>query len=205
MATEKSARERLLKTATALLARSGYRDLGVTELLESSQVTAGSLYHHFPGGKEELAATAIRDFGNARRAVLDQLLAENEPADAIRGMFDMATAGIERSRWRLGCPVGTPAGEVSNVGELVARAIRESFDLWIEVLAAAMTDRGVAMDEAARLAAWCIASYEGAVLLCRAQRDTTVMTDAANRVVRDIEAASAAQQQPDGRLTLGWR
>lgn len=192
MSDETSARARLLKTATGLLARSGYRDLGVTELLERSGVTAGSLYHHFPGGKEELAATAIRDAGVATRALLDQLLVDHEPVEAIRTMFSVAAAGIEQSKWRLGCPVGTPAAEVSNAGPLVAGAIRESFDLWIEALSTAMADRGMAMDEALRLAGWCIAGYEGAVLLCRSQRDTSVMADAADRLADEIQSALAA-------------
>lgn len=192
MADGDSARTRLLRTATGLLARSGYRDLGVTELLERSGATAGSLYHHFPGGKEELAATAIREAGVATHALLDQLLAEQDPVDAVRTLFAVAAAGIEQSTWRLGCPVGTPAAEVSNVGEVVATAIRESFDLWIEALASAMVARSVAPDAARRLAAWCIAGYEGAVMLCRAQQDTAVMTEAADRLGAQLEAVLAA-------------
>ena len=160
--------------------------------MEQAGVTAGSLYHHFPGGKEELAATAIREAGVATRSLLEALLAEHEPVDAIRAMFAVAAAGIEQSKWRLGCPVGTPAAEVSNAGELVAEAVRESFDLWIEALSTAMVDRGVADEEATRLAAWCIASYEGAVLLCRAQQDPQVMTEASDRLAAVIEPALAA-------------
>ena len=59
----RSSRERLLDSAVDLLQRQGYRGTGLNELLERSGAPRGSLYHYFPGGKEQIGAEAIARAG----------------------------------------------------------------------------------------------------------------------------------------------
>ncbi len=187
MSEDASTRDRLVAEATRLLARSGYRSLGVNDLLQAAGATSGSLYHHFPGGKQELAATAIRQAGVATRELMNTLLATSEPGDAIRAMFAAAAAGIEASQWKLGCPVGTPAADAAAGGDEVAAAVEESFALWTEAIAGALLERGVDAATAQEMADWSIATYEGAVLLCRARRDPAVLHAAAERLAVEVE------------------
>lgn len=180
-------RERLIAEATRLLARSGYRDLGVNELLESADATAGSLYHHFPGGKQELAAHAIREAGDAARAGLDALLAQGSPGDAIRAFFGASGAGLETSAWQLGCPVGTPAADGAATNPEIAAAVSHSLDSWVEALGDALRARGVADAPAREFGSWAVASYEGALLIARTRRDTAVLHAAASRLAAEVE------------------
>src|SRR5688572_33233071 len=63
MAKVSSAREDMLAAAVELFRARGYAGVGVAELLEKSGAPRGSLYFHFPGGKEQVGAEAVARVG----------------------------------------------------------------------------------------------------------------------------------------------
>ena len=65
MSENKSAgtRERILDSSGELFRRQGYAGTGIKAILTASDAPYGSLYHFFPGGKEELGAAALRQGG----------------------------------------------------------------------------------------------------------------------------------------------
>ena len=73
-----STRDLLVDAAADLLQRKGYAGTGVSEVLSASATTKGSLYFHFPGGKEELAGEALRRRGEAMADFIRHLL-ESSP------------------------------------------------------------------------------------------------------------------------------
>ena len=58
MTEEPSTRDRLIQTATRLFRQRGYEGAGLSEILAEAGVPKGSLYHHFPDGKADLACAA---------------------------------------------------------------------------------------------------------------------------------------------------
>ena len=56
-------RERIVQTSAELFRRQGYNATGVKQIVTAAQAPFGSIYHHFPGGKEQLGAEAIRRSG----------------------------------------------------------------------------------------------------------------------------------------------
>ena len=56
-------RDRLIETSAELFRKQGYAATGVKQIITNAEAPFGSLYHHFPGGKEELGAEAIRTSG----------------------------------------------------------------------------------------------------------------------------------------------
>ncbi|WP_042907161.1 TetR/AcrR family transcriptional regulator, partial [Mycobacterium avium] len=52
-------RERFLTAATGLFRRQGYSGTGLKQIVAESRAPLGSLYHFFPGGKQDLAVQAI--------------------------------------------------------------------------------------------------------------------------------------------------
>ncbi|NED66392.1 TetR/AcrR family transcriptional regulator, partial [Streptomyces sp. SID10244] len=107
--------QRITVAMAELLRRQGYAGTGIKQVIEAAGVPNGSLYHHFPGGKSEIAGVALRTMGDAYAELVGGLLADGDdlPA-AIERAFDAAADDIENTGWVNMCPVGTIAGEVAD-------------------------------------------------------------------------------------------
>src|SRR6266536_1557545 len=90
-----SSRERLLDVAVDLLQRQGFHGTGLNELLARSGAPRGSLYHYFPGGKEQIGAEAIaRAGGQVAAAVGHVLRTKPSVADAVAALAEVLAAGL---------------------------------------------------------------------------------------------------------------
>src|SRR4029078_10867980 len=95
----------LMDSAALLFRRQGYAATGVNQILESAEVKAGSLYHHFPDGKQQLAAAVVdRVGGGIERQLRSFLDTDLAVADIVDGFIDVMSAGL-RSDQRDGCPI----------------------------------------------------------------------------------------------------
>src|SRR3984885_8702083 len=66
----------LLKGARQLLAEKGYAGMELRDVAERGKAPRGSIYHHFPGGKRQLAAEAVALEGDLIRDAIERSLAE---------------------------------------------------------------------------------------------------------------------------------
>ena len=167
-------RERMVDSAVVLLARSGYQGTSFAGVLEHSGAPRGSIYHHFPHGKDQLVAAAI-DLAAAR--ALAQLRAwEGLPATQVVDRFlDAWRALLVATEFGIGCSVAgltvsadTPA--------LVDRA-GEAFRSWRAGLRAVLAAGGIPAAEASSFATTLLAASEGAVVMCRAERSLAPLAD----------------------------
>ena len=107
-------RARFVETTAALLRRQGYHATGLAQVVEESGAPKGSLYFHFPGGKEELATAAIERSAQDLRGRLAALVgAAEDPAAAVRAVTTALADELEASRFQDGCPVATVALEAA--------------------------------------------------------------------------------------------
>ncbi len=117
----------LVDTAALLFRRQGYAATGVNQILEIAGVKAGSLYHHFPSGKQELAAAVVDGVGSAIERRLRELLDSGSPvSDIVDGWIDLMAAGLAGDR-RDGCPIEPIATESVNASEQVREASARAF------------------------------------------------------------------------------
>src|ERR687898_2195200 len=99
-------RERMIRAAAGLFRRRGYDGTGLNEILERSGAPRGSLYFHFPGGKEELAVAAITEVGTTLGSGMEALLTSSDDAgEGIARVIDFLADDLERSDFRGGCPI----------------------------------------------------------------------------------------------------
>src|SRR6201991_4987607 len=128
-------RAALLDSAATLFRRQGYAATGGNQILETAAVKAGSLYHHFPDGKQELAAAVVDSVGGdierRLRAFLDSDLAV---ADIVDAWIDLMSAGLI-SDPRDGCPIEPVATESVNASALVRDASARAFGGWTRAVA----------------------------------------------------------------------
>jgi TetR/AcrR family transcriptional repressor of lmrAB and yxaGH operons len=178
------------------LQRRGLHGIGLTELLQAAQAPKGVLYHHFPGGKTELAIAAIEGAVAALGARLDALLQrEADPVVALRAWLTGARRQLERSGFDAGCPLATVALESTPDDTALRAALARAFAALRERLAGVLARAGLAPSRAAALAALLLAAYEGALMQARVAGDAhtlAVTTDTMlDLVARELREAAA--------------
>lgn len=161
----------MIEAAADAFEREGYSGAGLAAILEGSDAPRGSLYFHFPGGKEELAIAAI-DAATTRLAV-DLEAALRSARSASGGLVRVVALLGDRlaaSRFEKGCPVTSIVSSSSAAPAPVRRAVADSTSVLEARLAAFLVGHGHKEAEAARLATVVLASIEGALLLARIRR-----------------------------------
>jgi AcrR family transcriptional regulator len=157
----------MLDSAIMLFRQRGIADTSVRDIVEHSGAPRGSVYHHFPGGKEQLAAEATERAGSFI-ALLLSTLEERPPEEAIASFVGYWTASMIRNEFRDGCPAAAAA--LSDEAPAAREAAATAFSKWEEILTSALVARGRAPEDAAPLATLSIAAIEGALILSRAQQ-----------------------------------
>src|ERR1035438_8010782 len=111
-------RERIINASAELFRRQGYAGTGVKQIVAAAQAPFGSIYHHFPGGKEQIGAETIRVSG-AFYALLIEAVVDPAPdlVSGIRGFFAGAAEQLRDSDYADACPIATVALEVASTSE----------------------------------------------------------------------------------------
>ena len=128
-------RAALVDTAALLFRRQGYAATGVNQILDTAEVKAGSLYHHFPGGKQELAAAVVDSVGAAIERQLRGFLDSGLPVtDIVDGWIDLLASGLASDQ-RDGCPIEPIATESVHASVQVREASARAFGGWCRAVA----------------------------------------------------------------------
>jgi AcrR family transcriptional regulator len=183
-------RDRIVESSAELFRKQGYAATGVKQIVTAAQAPFGSLYHFFPGGKEQLGAEAVRVSG-----VLYELLipAVFDPAPdlvtGVRNFFAGAAEHLAETDYADACPIATVALEVSSNSETMREACAEVFERWIAAGAARHEAAGIDPVTARRLTIGMLSALEGAFVLARAMRSTEPLEVAGEAAARAVEAA----------------
>src|SRR3954465_7208192 len=164
-------KDRIVGASAELFRRQGYSSTGVKQILAEASAPFGSLYHHFPGGKEELGAETVRRSGRLYAVVVAKAMdVEGDIADRVLAGFTGAAETMRESGYADACPIATVALEVSSTSEPLREACAEVFELWFTGLTATFADAGIADPRALAIEMLC--ALEGAFVFCRALRTT---------------------------------
>ncbi len=196
-------RERLVTATIELLRTRGYSGTSVKLISTAAHAPMGSLYHHFPGGKPELAATALREAGVAYGQLIPLLLDPYaDLQEAIPAAFATAAEQIEQTGWINMCPVGTVAGEIADAEPGLREVTAEIITSWIEDGTAYFVRRGLPEDTARELIIGTLTALEGAFVLSRTLRSTAPL-HAAGRAMsaRLAELTAENRKRVEGETT----
>ncbi|MFF4321348.1 TetR/AcrR family transcriptional regulator [Streptomyces sp. NPDC001568] len=169
---ESNTRVRIQRAATVLFRRHGYSATGLKRIAVEADAPFGSIYHFFPGGKQQLAEDMIRTSGTEYgRMVLALLDSVPDPIESLVHAFEAAADDLAAADYADACPIGTVALEVASSNEVLRTATAEVFEEWVGA-AAQWFGRWVAEPRTARsLACSMVMMLEGAFMLSRAARD----------------------------------
>ncbi|MDO7867156.1 TetR/AcrR family transcriptional regulator [Nocardioides jiangxiensis] len=176
-----SVRDTMVASAAALFRQRGVAGTSLRDVVAHAGAPRGSIYHHFPGGKAELANAATDLAGGFIERLLTGVLDSGDPAGAITAFVDYWSRSLTAHDFADGCPVAAAAVSSDETAGARARAGR-AFARWQEQLATALMARGMASDLAVDRAGLAIAAVEGALLVARAQRSTEPL----ERVARQL-------------------
>ena len=185
-------RAALLDSAALLFRRQGYAATGVNQILESAEVKAGSLYHHFPDGKQELAAAVVDVVGgDIERRLRGFLERELAVADIVDAWIDLMSVGLT-SDHRDGCPIEPIATESVNASPQVRDASARAFGGWCLAIADRLRADGWPSADADQTALAVVALLEGALILSRIAGDTAALNAAKAAARTLLSPASGA-------------
>ena len=186
-------RERILYAAAELFRRQGYAGTGLNQVVAEAQAPFGSLYHHFPGGKQQLAEDVIRAGGVFFQALVTAVYdAEPNAEAAVHAVFRGAAETLAATDFQDACPIATIALDVASTSDPLRRATAEVFEQWTTALTERLDDQGHALAV--------LAALEGAFVLCRAQRSTAPMLAAGEMAAAYVRTTLAAPQRPAGHV-----
>lgn len=170
-----NSRDRLITAMADALQRRGLHGVGVSELLGRARSPKGVLYHHFPGGKAELAMAAIDSVVARITARLGALAARPEPLQALADWLAQAERQLRDSGFERGCPLATVALESSPDDTQLRETLARAFAALRRALAELLSKAGIAPGRAEALASLVLSAYEGALLQARVAGDGAAM------------------------------
>jgi AcrR family transcriptional regulator len=185
-------RQRILDASGELFRRQGLTGTGIKQILERAGAPYGSLYHHFPGGKDQLAAETIRRAGeHYGRLVTDELLAGPDLVSGLHAAFTAAAATLEETDYADACPIETVALEVASTNPVLRLATAEVFEGWLGGLSALLVHEGLDGPTARSLALTILSALEGAFILARTSRSTEALDACAAAMASLVRTAVA--------------
>jgi TetR/AcrR family transcriptional repressor of lmrAB and yxaGH operons len=186
-------RTRILETTALLLRKRGYHGTSLNDILSASGAPRGSLYFHFPGGKDQLVIEVTRDsVAKVTERLGEALAAERDPAVAVHHIYQSVARMLEDNQFSLGCPIAPVVLDSPTDLPELADLCRSAFEQWIGLLREAFVRAGVAERRAQALALLVESSLEGLMVIARATHDRTPVNAVADEVAALIEQAVLA-------------
>ncbi len=183
MAKASSAREDLISAAIELFRARGFEGVGVAELLEQSGAPRGSLYFHFPGGKEQIGVEAVDRVAEGIAAQY-RLLASRDPdlETYVDTVFKFSAKTVKDRNFDAACPVCAIAAESSSRNPALAAAVAKAFALWETEVTKAALGWGMSPRNAAEFANALVTAVEGAMVVSKMQRNVAAHINGAKAI-----------------------
>jgi TetR/AcrR family transcriptional repressor of lmrAB and yxaGH operons len=182
-------RDRMIAGAVRLLAERGLQATSLSSVLAATNAPRGSIYHHFPGGKDELVAAAIGATEQHALGLIDAQM--GAPAIEIAQSFLAAwRALLTYGKFDAGCAL--MAVTVAAETDAMRHSTADAFRAWQEKLARALAAGGLSAADARSTATLLLAACEGAVVICRAEREIEPFDLVAAQLIEHVRRLVAA-------------
>lgn len=187
-----SSRERLVAAMFDSLQRKGLHGVGLSEILQDARAPKGVMYHHFPGGKTDLALAAIEAGVAQMKASLQQLAdTHTDPAEALKTWWSHAHKRLERSGFERGCPLAAISLESTPDDAALRQTLARSFGEFRELVAGMLTAAGIGAKRSAQLAALIVSAYEGSLIQARVAASAKPVNDTVEMLLGLLRAELA--------------
>jgi TetR/AcrR family transcriptional regulator, lmrAB and yxaGH operons repressor len=183
-------RARMIETTARLIQARGLHGVSLSEVLEESGAPRGSLYFHFPGGKNDLILQAMQaGAAEATRVLRDCLDGADQVEEGVRSFFRVVANEMAESGYAFGCPIAAVVLDAPAFGSELETACRAAVDEWVGTYRDALIAAGLVPARATSLARTILACLEGALIIARSERDSACITQVGDEVASIITAA----------------
>ena len=183
---------KMVAATASLLRQQGYHGTGLNQILKESGAPKGSLYFHFPGGKEQLTCAALELAGRAWQDRLDPVIeAAPDAAAAVRAVCHALGQELSTSGYVSGCPIATVALEAATASEAVRNTCAAQYAAWQQLIAEPLIATGTEPTLADELAQFVLSTIEGALVLSRVSQSTRPL-DVAGKMLEKLLADQLA-------------
>jgi TetR/AcrR family transcriptional repressor of lmrAB and yxaGH operons len=180
----------MIETTARLLQHRGYHGVSLNDVLSEAEAPRGSLYFHFPDGKDQLVLEATRaGVDRATEFLRATLAASSTPAAGVRAFVEETARLMEASDYTFGCPVAPLVLDDAGHAAELAALCRQAFDDWTGEIREALVSAGVPAARAKALATMVEAAHEGSFIMARANRNVVDMMTVARELETMLQAA----------------
>jgi AcrR family transcriptional regulator len=176
-------RASMVRGAASLIRTRGVNATSFSDVLAESGAPRGSIYHHFPNGKEQLAGDAIR-WTSERVLAHQRACRASTPAGVLDCFIDMWRQVVVASGGTAGCVVAGVAIDTPAADRVLIDVVRATFRSWVDLLGEQLVAVGVPARRASRVAVATVAGMEGALILCRAEGNSVPLETVAAELKR---------------------
>ena len=179
MPKKTDAKDLMARAAAELFQRQGYHGTGLAEIIAQSGAPKGSIYHHFPGGKEDLAKHALTLAGDDISALVARCFANDASFEAGVGRLAKALAQwFDNSTQGNGCPIAAVLIDAAADSIILRDLCGSIFADWAKLAASQAQENGFEPAHADALGRCTVTAMEGAWILARASNTSAPFEDA---------------------------
>ncbi|MEQ9365055.1 MAG: TetR/AcrR family transcriptional regulator [Leptospirales bacterium] len=178
MSEKRSSRDRFVETTAGLLHESGYHATGINQIIEKSGAPRGSLYFHFPQGKDQLVCEALKFSGDQVLRILDSIERGTPAANIVRHIFGAFKTILLESKLSKGCPIAVTALETGGDHPEIGRVIADVHQSWLKTISEHLAHEIKEAPRRKQMASNLLSLCEGALVQVQMARSIKPLDDA---------------------------
>lgn len=157
----------IIDIATTLFQKKGYLGVGLNEILKGCNISKGSLYHHFPNGKEELLIACLQLMNEEITTDIEKIFKEHQTTqEALHAMIEKLVADFDREGTLTGYTFSSIISEMASLSEPVRNACSNLYTKIQGIYSNKLVEDGFSKETAHSIALMLTASIEGGMMLC---------------------------------------
>lgn len=187
MSKKQNTREAIINAAKYLFQVQGYHATGINQIIQESGAPKGSLYYHFPKGKEEIAIAAIESVrASVHQDIMQWLYAYDNPVEAMQAQMNHIASKVLDDK-QIEFRMGLIASESVNISDEIREACEKTYDDWMAVNAHYLIEKGYSRERAEQIANLINILIEGAMTMSITYQNSSFFKMLVNRIPKIFE------------------
>lgn len=182
-ALKRDTRQEMIMATAFLLQKNGYAGTGMNDIIQHSGAPKGSIYYHFPNGKEQLAVEAVEwTRENVTAFIREHLSRYDDAVESIQKFVLDSAARFEENNYFQGVPISAMVLETAFTSEKLREACRGVLDAWSEEFADKLLANGYSQTEAQDLGDMINLMVQGAFVISLSRQNASALSTVAMRI-----------------------